>query len=255
MTERLYYADSYLTEFTAALVQQERRCDRVAVVLDKTAFYPASGGQPCDTGFLGDVAVVEVEESQSGAITHILASEVPAGSLRGRIDWDRRFDHMQQHSGQHILSQAFLKTAGAGTASFHLGRETSTIDIEVARPSAEEIAAAESLASGIVFEDRPISVLNVGRQRLGELGVRKESQREGEIRVIDIEGFDRSPCGGTHVRRTGEIGLIAILSWEHYKGMTRVEFVCGARSLRKLGESRVRDRLEQGVSEMKARRR
>ncbi len=238
MTDRLYYADSYLTEFTATTLSQERRGENVAVVLDRTAFYPLSGGQPSDTGTLDSARVVDVEESASGDIVHITTTELRSAVVRGRIDWSRRFDHMQQHSGQHILSQAFLKTAGAGTSSFHLGRETSTIDIEIVHPSAEQVRAAESLASQIVFEDRPVSVLNVRPHDLAELGVRKESQREGEIRVIDVDGFDRSPCGGTHVRRSGEIGLIAILGWEHYKGMTRVEFVCGGRALRILRESR-----------------
>ena len=238
MTERLYYADSYLTDFTASILRQERRGDSVAAVLDRTAFYPESGGQPGDTGLLNSIPVTGVEEGPSGEILHMLAAELPTGGVHGRIDWERRFDHMQQHSGQHVLSQAFLKTAGAGTASFHLGSDTSTIDIGVAHPSSEQIGAAESLASRIVFEDRQVSVLNVSRQELADLGVRKESQREGEIRVIDIEGFDRSPCGGTHVRRTGEIGLIAILGWEHYKGMTRVGFACGARALRIFREQR-----------------
>ncbi len=238
MTDLLYHRDSYLTEFTATILSQERRGRNVAVVLDRTAFYPTCGGQPNDTGMLGSVRVVDVEESSSGDILHITASEVQPGAVQGRIDWTRRFDHMQQHTGQHILSQAFLRTAGAGTSSFHLGRETSTIDIEIARPSAEQIGAAESLASQIVFEDRPVSVLNVCPHELAGLGVRKESLREGEIRVIDVDGFDRSPCGGTHVGRTGEIGLIAISAWEHYKGMTRVEFVCGGRALRSLREGR-----------------
>jgi alanyl-tRNA synthetase len=238
MTERLYYRDSYLLEFTATVLEQRARDGKPAVELDRTAFYPASGGQPCDTGILGTANVLEVEETPSGSILHILDSSLPPGPVTGRVDWERRFDHMQQHSGQHVLSQAFLETAGAATASFHLGRETSTIDIGITRPSPEQIRAAEALATRTVFEDRPVAVINARPEELAVLGLRKESQRQGEVRVIEIEGFDRSPCGGTHVRRTGEIGLIAALGWEHYKGMTRIEFVCGGRALNALRHAR-----------------
>ncbi len=238
MTERLYYHDSYLLSFTAMVLTQEARDGKVAAELDRTAFYPASGGQPCDTGTLGTARVLEVEETLSGTILHILDTSLPPGAVTGRVDRKRRFDHMQQHSGQHILSQAFLRAAEAATASFHLGRETSTIDIEIARPSPEQIRAAEALATRTVFEDRPVTVINAPPEELSSLGLRKEPQRQGEVRVIDIEGFDRSPCGGTHVGRTGEIGLIAVLGWEHYKGMTRIEFVCGGRALTALRQAR-----------------
>jgi alanyl-tRNA synthetase len=232
MTRHLYYEDSYLTEFDAAVLDQFERGGKSAVVLDQTAFYPASGGQPCDTGVLGGLPVESVEEDPAGSIVHILASPLVPQAVHGAVDWSRRFDHMQQHTGQHILSQAFLQTAKAATVSFHLGQESSTIDIELSNPDVSLIMAAEDLAARIVFEDRPVNVLNVMREQLNALGVRKESQRQGEIRVIDIAGFDRSPCGGTHVRRCGEVGLIFILGSERYKGGTRVEFVCGGRALR-----------------------
>lgn len=232
MTSRLYYGDSYLTEFSGVVLEQRKLGDKIGVLLDKTAFYPTSGGQPHDTGMLGSVHVLEVEEDATGSILHMVDAPVMPGPVSGRIDWERRFDHMQQHTGQHILSQAFIRTAGAATVSFHLGKETSTIDIELSQPTTPLMAKAENLASRVVFEDRPVTVLTVNRQDLGTLGIRKESSREGEIRVIDVEGFDRSACGGTHVRRAGEIGMIAILGYERYKGGTRVEFVCGWRSLR-----------------------
>jgi alanyl-tRNA synthetase len=199
MTERLYYSDSYLLEFTATVQAQEARGKNTAVALNRTAFYPASGGQPGDTGTLGEAHVLDVEETASGDVVHLLDAPLPPGSVAGHVDWERRFDHMQQHSGQHVLSQAFLRTAGAETASFHLGRETSTIDIALARPSPDQIRTAEALATRIVFEDRPVSVINARPEQLNGLGLRKESSRQGEIRVIDIEAFDRSPCGGTHV--------------------------------------------------------
>ncbi len=234
MTKRLYYADSYLKEFTATVLECRRIDKNPAVILDQTAFYPESGGQPGDTGTLQDARVLNVLEEDAGAILHILDREIPAGPVSGRIDWPRRFDHMQQHTGQHILSQAFIHVAQARTLSFHMGSEISTIDIELAQPSADTMQEAQILATDIVFGNRPVNILTTDRDSLSALGVRKESQREGEIRVIDIDGFDRSPCGGTHVRQTGEIGLVFVSGFERYKGGTRVEFAVGGRALRLL---------------------
>ena len=165
---------------------------------------------------------------------HFLDAQLATGPASGRVDWVRRFDHMQQHTGQHILSQAFVQVAQAPTLSFHMGRETSTIDLNLSQPSEELMEQVEALAASVVFEDRPVRVHNVRPEDLEALGVRKRSEREGTIRVIDVEGFDRSPCGGTHVRGSGEIGMIAILGYERYKGGTRVEFVCGGRALKTL---------------------
>jgi len=232
MTDHLYYDDSYLIEFTATVLEVRGRGHKTAAVLDRTAFYPTSGGQPHDTGTLGNTPVVEVEECENESILHILDSPVAPGPVAGHIDWARRFDHMQQHTGQHILSQAFLKVAKAPTISFHLGQESCTIDIELSVPTVELMHAAEELASSVVFENRPVNVLYVDRSQLATLGVRKETLREGILRVIEVADFDRSPCGGTHVRHTGEIGMISVLDFERYKGGTRVEFACGKRVLR-----------------------
>ncbi len=234
MTIRLYWEDPYLTQFDCTVVEARLADQQPAAVLDQTAFYPTSGGQPFDTGHLGTARVVNVEEDASGKILHLLDTHVATGPVSGNVDWVRRFDHMQQHTGQHILSQAFVQVAQAPTLSFHMGRETSTIDLNLSHPSEELMEQVETLATGIVFEDRSVRVLNVRPEDLGTLGVRKRSEREGEIRVIDVEGFDRSPCGGTHVRGSGEIGMIAILGYERYKGGTRVEFVCGGRALKNL---------------------
>jgi alanyl-tRNA synthetase len=232
MTKHLYYTDSYLREFSGTVLEQRHVGKNPAVILDQTAFYPTSGGQPHDTGLLGDAHVIDVLEDDAGEILHILDREAAVGQVYGRIDWARRFDHMQQHTGQHILSQAFLALANAQTLSFHLGPETSTIDIELAQPSRSRMEEAQALATSIVFDDRVVHILTTDRNSIGSLGVRKESRREGEIRVIDIEGFDRSACGGTHVRRSGEIGVIFVLDFERYKGGTRVEFVAGNRALK-----------------------
>jgi alanyl-tRNA synthetase len=232
MTKRLYYTDSYVREFPAQ-IRERRLIDKCPVVLlDQTAFYPESGGQRCDTGFLGEERVLRVLEDDSGSILHFIEREIPGDCVLGRIDWERRFDHMQQHTGQHVLSQAFIVAAEAQTLSFHMGQRSATIDIDMAIPSASFMETAQALANDIVFQNRTVNVFMAGKQSLGSLGLRKESHREGEIRIIDIEGFDRSACGGTHVRNTGEIGLICILGYERYKGGTRVEFVAGHRALK-----------------------
>ena len=231
MTKNLYYYDSYLTEFAASVLEQSQSGGKPVVILDQTAFYPDSGGQPCDMGVLEGARVIAVEEDAAGRILHVLDSAPATREVRGRIDWTRRFDHMQQHTGQHILSQAFLRIAGGNTISFHLGQQSSTIDLDISQPDPAILLEAEELATKIVFEDRAVHVLNVRREELSALGVRKESQREGDVWVIDIEGFDRSSCGGTHVYRTGEIGMIFVLGSERYKGGVRIEFACGGRVL------------------------
>jgi alanyl-tRNA synthetase len=232
MTKRLYYRDSYVREFSAQIRERKLRGADTIVLLDQTAFYPESGGQPCDTGFLGEVRVLRVLEDDSGDVLHFVEREIPQSPVLGRIDWERRFDHMQQHTGQHILSQAFVTAAQAQTLSFHMGQRSSTIDIDVSQPSTSLLELAQVLANDIVFQNRAVNILAADKQSLSSLGLRKESRREGEIRVIDIEGFDRSACGGTHVRNTGEIGLISILGYERYKGGTRIEFVAGYRALK-----------------------
>ncbi len=230
MTIHLYYEDAYLKDFDATVVGSRRIGGRPVVLLDRTAFYPTSGGQPHDTGSLESASVLDVAEDESGDILHFLDRELPAGAVRGSVDWNRRFDHMQQHTGQHILSQAFLKLAGAQTIGFHLGKETSTVDLDQPVQDADLIGNVEELCTQILFENRPVHILTVDKGQLHSLGVRKESGREGPIRVIDVEAFDRSPCGGTHVRRTGEIGVMLILAQERYKGGTRIEFVAGRRA-------------------------
>jgi alanyl-tRNA synthetase len=234
MSKRLYFTDSYLREFSGTVLECRLFEKSPAVILDQTAFYPESGGQPHDTGMLNGAHVLKVLDDESGGILHVLDREIPSGDVRGKIDWGRRFDHMQQHTGQHILSQAFIATAKAQTLSFHMGGEMSTIDINLAQPSTGQMEEAQALATEVVFQNRAVHILATDRDNLSSLGVRKESQREGEIRVIDIEGFDRSACGGTHVRNTGEIGVIFVSNFERYKGGTRVEFAAGGRALRLL---------------------
>jgi alanyl-tRNA synthetase len=233
-TERLYFTDSSLLEFSATVVDVKPSPRGDAIVVDRTAFYPTGGGQPHDTGQLGQATVVDVFEDDAGTIYHVVEQPgllAPAQTVTGKIDGARRLDHLQQHSGQHVLSQAFVQSCGAETRSFHLGSQTSTIDIELQSPAEELMRAAEDLANAIVFADRPMRVHLVNEEEASRLPLRKESAVRGDIRVIEIEDFDWSPCGGTHARRTGQIGLIAIRSFERAKKMTRVEFACGVRAL------------------------
>jgi alanyl-tRNA synthetase len=230
MTERLYYADPYLRAFDATIESIAVLEGQPAARLDRTAFYPTSGGQPFDTGTLNGVRVLQVEEDEEGGILHVLERAVEPGPARGAIDWDRRFDHMQQHTGQHVLSAAFVRTSQALTVSFHLGAERSTIDLS-REPSPKEIAAAEEEANRVVWEDRPVTIRFASAEEASRLALRKESKRAGELRLIDVKDFDLSACGGTHVARTGAIGIVAIAGWERFKGGLRVEFVCGGRAL------------------------
>ena len=233
-TERLYFNDSNLLEFSAVVVGvvPSERGDQV--VLDQTAFYPTGGGQPNDIGKLNSAEVVDVFEDQAGAIVHLVkeASVFTAGQrVDGIVGRARRLDHLQQHSGQHILSQAFVQACGAETRSFHLGALTSTIDIDLQLPTDDLMRAAEDIANAVVLEDRPMRIHLVNEEEAARLPLRKESAVQGTIRVIEVENFDWSPCGGTHAARTGQIGMIAIRSYERARKMTRVEFVCGRRAL------------------------
>ncbi len=231
MTERLYYHDSFLTEFDAEVTAVRDRDGRAGVVLDRTAFYPTSGGQPFDVGTLGAARVVDVVDEDDGSVVHVIDGEAPAGRVAGRVEWDRRFEHMQQHTGQHVLSAAFDRDCGVRTVSFHLGASASTIDL-AREVTASEIARVEDLANRVVWEDRPVSVRFVDAADAGALGLRKEPARTGQLRIVQVADFDVSACGGTHVARTGAIGMIAISSWERFKGGSRVEFRCGSRALR-----------------------
>ena len=233
MTERIYYSDAYCREFEAVVTQVEKRDDRLAVRLDRTAFYPTSGGQPFDTGRIAGAPVVDVLD-EDGDVVHLLASQAsfePGQSIHGQIDWVRRFDHMQQHTGQHVLSAAFVRTLNVQTVSFHLGADLSTIDL-AREVTAAEIASAEQAANAVVWESRPVKISYADAAEAASFGLRKASARSGTLRLIEIEGFDLSACGGSHVKTTGEIGVIAVTAAERFKGGSRLEFACGQRALR-----------------------
>jgi alanyl-tRNA synthetase len=232
-TERLYYNDPYLFEFDATILETRSMANRIGVVLDKTAFYPTSGGQPNDLGTINDAAVIDcIEDENTGTVIHLVDRELVSGTARCRIDGVRRADHMQQHSGQHVLSQAFVELFDWPTVSFHMGAATCTIDLPAESISREQAERAEDLANRIVRDNRNVSVRYITQENIAEAGLRKATQRTGEIRVIDISGYDRSACGGTHVRMTGEIGPILITGVERAKKQSRVQFICGDRVLR-----------------------
>lgn len=249
MTDRLYYHNSFLCDFVAALEDVRKMPDgRTALVLDRTAFYPSSGGQVFDTGwlelepldtargkFLPKLQVIEVAEEESGSILHYVEGEVPEGAVRvrGFIDVDRRRDHIQQHSGQHILSGAFVELFQMPTVSFHMGEESCTIDLDAKSLSSDQVRRAELRANDIVLEDRSVSMQFVSLDKAREMGVRKIPTAErDELRLIGIDNFDLCACGGTHVRSTGQVGMILCRKLEKSKQGFRVEFVCGGRALR-----------------------
>lgn len=228
----LYYDDPYLVEFEATVVERLAWDRQPAVVLDRSAFYPTSGGQPSDRGTLSGVAVVGVELREAdGAVVHLLADEALPEQVTGEVDWSRRFDHMQQHTGQHLLSAACEQVLDADTVSFHLGAEVSTIDLNVARLSVDQIEQVEDLVNRAIWEDRPVTSRFVTPEEAERLPLRRPPQVEGPIRLVEIADFDINPCGGTHVARTGEIGLLKVLRPEHRGAETRLEFVCGGRAL------------------------
>lgn len=239
-THRLYYDDSYLQSFDARVLS----CNPAApfqsasgmipaweAILDQTAFYPTSGGQPNDLGCLGDTAVLEVRDDGDDVL-HIVAKELGPGLVHGSIQWERRFDHMQQHTGQHLLSAMFQERFGLYTVSFHLGSDLCTIDLRGPEPSAEILEGAQRAANSVIFEDRPVSVRYGTADQLSEIGVRKQVDRKGLLRAIEIESADLQPCGGTHVKSTGQIGMILVRRMAKIRQDWRVEFACGSRAER-----------------------
>jgi alanyl-tRNA synthetase len=231
MTERLYYRQPDLRSFDALVTQVLDRGGRPAVLLDRTAFYPTSGGQPFDTGRLGEVDVIEtIDEDEE--IVHVLSAPlVERAAVRGDIDWTRRFDHMQQHTGQHVLSAAFDRLFDNRTMSFHMGGDASSIDL-AREMSGADVERAVDEANRVVWDDRPVTIRTVSPEEAARLPLRKEPVRSGPLRLIEVADFDLSACGGTHVARTGEIGIIAVSATERFRGGSRLTFVCGGRALR-----------------------
>jgi alanyl-tRNA synthetase len=228
LTERLYQDDSYLTTFTSCVRRLRPHEGGHAVILDATLFYPESGGQPHDTGRIDDLTIDSVIEDGED-ILHISSGEPAFGegaTVKGTIDWPRRFLNMQQHTGQHILSAAFIEELDAKTVSSKLAVDHCTVDVARLDLSWDEIQKIERLSNSIVYENRPVKVYQARSGEVEGLRMKKAIDRE-IVRIVEVEGFDRSPCGGTHCRMTGEIGLIKILRREKVRDTTRVEFICG----------------------------
>ena len=244
-TKRIYYDDAFVKEFDAEVLACSEAVGgkgaggevagnlgkRWRVVLDRTALYPASGGQPDDRGKIGGASIVEIVDDGE-EIAHFVDAPVSLGPVKAAVDWNRRFDHMQQHTGQHLLSAVLQEKFGLPTVSFHLGEEICTIDLRGHEPKPETLMAAEDATNAIIFEDRPVRVLYATREELQGLGVRREVEREGILRAIQIEGADLQPCGGTHVARTGQIGIVQLRRCTKIRQDWRLEFLCGERAAR-----------------------
>lgn len=230
-----YYQDSMLSEFRANIVRTGSEENRNYVVLDNTAFYPTGGGQPHDTGWINDIEIIDVEKVGE-EIRHYTLADVTSlkGEVHGKLNWTRRFDHMQQHAGQHILTAAFVELFDFATVSFHLGTELATIDLNTADVTAEQLAAVESRANEIILENRPIETKWVDKEGLAEYNLRKEVTVDEDIRLVIIPEYDYNGCGGTHPTSTGQVGLIKILATEKMKQQIRIHFVCGQRVLQQL---------------------
>lgn len=224
--ERLYYTDCYQRTFESSVV--ESADDGKRVYLEQSAFYPTSGGQPHDLGTLNGIAVLDVVD-EGERVAHILETPLSETSVRGEIDWTRRFDLMQQHTGQHLLSAVLDAEYGLRTVAVHFGDTTNTIEVSGPAPTAEQIQEAESRANAVIASNRAVTI---NFEPVASAGVlRKSAGRGGELRIVAIEELDRCGCGGTHVRATGEIGCILLRKTEKIRGNTRIEFVCGGRAI------------------------
>ena len=240
MNERLYYEDAYRTNFVAQVAERLTFEGQPAVRLSESAFYPTSGGQPHDTGSLNGTAVVDVQVGADGAVLHLLAGPLPeeTSSVNGQISWPRRYDHMQQHSGQHLLSQVFYRELGLETVSVHFGDALNTVDLDGPLLSAAQMGTVETAANEMVWQNRRIRAYWVSEDERAKVPLRRAPAVQGSTRIVEIDKFDWSACGGTHVRRTGEIGLVSLVRIEKHRGRSRVHFVCGRRALEDAGMRR-----------------
>ncbi len=229
-TKHLYFDNPYQVRFEANVVKNLSHEGNPAIVLDKTCFYPEGGGQPADKGTLDGIPVIHVFEKDDQVI-HVLEKDVSSDAVKGEIDWNTRFDHMQQHAGQHILSQCFVQLFDAATRSFHMGEETSTLEVDMRNMSEEKAERAERLANDLIFQNKEIKTRFYRDEDIANVQLRRPPKKTGDIRVVEVSDFDHTACGGTHPRSTGEIGPIKILRWERIRDNVRLEFICGIRAL------------------------
>lgn len=236
MTEKLFYEDPYIRSFDAVVIETEKDDNgRPFIVLDQTAFYPTGGGQPHDLGTINGIEVTDVE-TVNGMVRHYIEQPISDTEVKGEIDWNRRFDHMQQHAGQHILSAAFADKLGLKTISFHLGTDDVTIDLDTTKLTDAQVREAERIANEVVFKNKPIQTNWVEQEDLVKYPIRKQPKVTENIRLVIIEDYDYNACGGTHPRTTGEVGPIHILNWEKNQKGTRVHFLCGLRAFKAFTE-------------------
>jgi len=229
-TERLYFQDAYQTEFEAEVLATKEMNGHPALLLASTCFYPEGGGQPSDEGEINGVKVIQVYEEE-GQIWHWLEREVKAEKVRGKVNWQRRFDHMQQHSGQHLLSQVCWELLRAETLSFHLGETVSTIELSLTHLAENEKKQIEKRVAELIFQNLPIKTYFLDETEASQLPLRKKPVKSGRLRIVEIQSYDYSACGGTHVRSTGEIGLVKIIGSEKIRQHVRISFVAGGRAL------------------------
>jgi len=227
--KRFYFKDPYQTEFESEVKSVSQKQGKYLVMLEQTCFYPESGGQPADQGQINGIPVVHVFE-ENGEVIHVLESKVRSKKVTGKIDWKRRFDHMQQHAGQHILSQCFHRLVKGKTVSFHLGEDNSTLDIDIDKISKHDLFKVEEMANQIVFENREIKTYFLPEKKISDVPLRKPPKKHGLIRIVEVTGFEYSACGGTHPKYTGEIGMIKIVGQERIRQNLRFIFVCGHRA-------------------------
>ena len=238
MSHPTYEHDAYTTELSTEVIEVGIDDGRPYAITSDTIFYPEGGGQPSDRGIMGGVEVVDVEKAD-GAIRHFLTEEIPVGPVRQELDWDRRFDHMQQHSGQHLLTAVALRRFGFATTAFHMGPSLCDIELDVASLSNDELRRLEDATAEEILAARPVTVRHATMDAMEALGVRSRLLPEGhsgEVRLVEIEGLDLNTCGGTHLRSTAEIGVLALIGSEPMRGGTRVFFVAGDRVRRRLAE-------------------
>ncbi|GIO67164.1 alanyl-tRNA editing protein [Paenibacillus cookii] len=231
MTKKLYYESAYIREWETRVTRKMEREDGAYVALEETAFYPHGGGQPCDLGWIDAIPVLDVV-LEEGEILHKVERFPEKEAVNCRLDWDRRFDHMQHHSGQHLLSAMCLEVCQAETLSFHLGQDYATIDVARADLPQHELMMLELEVNDQIYLNRKVTSYFVSRERAAELPLVKQPKVTEDIRIVEIEGIEYNACGGTHVSATGEIGMIKLLRAEKQKGHTRLYFKCGYRALR-----------------------
>ncbi|SDW07034.1 alanyl-tRNA editing protein [Paenibacillus sp. CF384] len=230
MTIRMYYHSSYVTEWETKITNSLKRDDGWYVQLEQSAFYPHGGGQPCDTGTINGIPVLDVISEEDEVLHKV--ERLPEGIAAScKIDWERRFDHMQQHSGQHLLSAVCLRLFDALTLSFHLGMESATIDVDKPELTLEQLSHLEREVNKTIYDNHPISSYMVSEEEASRLPLAKPPKVSGNVRIVEIESVEYNACGGTHVSSTGGIGMIKLLRTEKMKGNTRISFKCGSRAL------------------------